>query len=223
MRVVRHRVFIDGDVGAAECCISGAAGEVFVDEVEQHQVVLGAAGDEFVTAREENFGHRLGVIQHLFLVFGEGGVKRFEKGNRLRGNHLHQRPALDAGEDGGVEFFLQRFVGAREDQPAARPAQGFVGGGGDDVGNRYRVRRKPRGDKACDVRHIDHEIRADAVGNFAKALQIQHLRVGGETGDDHLRLVLLGDALHRVVINQPGFQVEAVMHGVIKDAGGADR
>ena len=57
------------------------------------------------------------------------------------------------------------------------------------------------GDKTCDVRHIYHQVRANAVGNFAEALQIQHLRVGRETGDDHLRLVLLGDALHRVIIN----------------------
>ena len=98
-----------------------------------------------------------------------------------------------------------------------------MGGGGDDVGNRHRVRRKAGGNESGDVRHIDHEICADAVGNFAEALQIQHLRIGGKTGDNHLRLVFLGDALHRVVINQPGFQVKAVMHGVIKDAGGADR
>ena len=110
-------------VGAAQGGIGGTAGEVFIDEVEQHQVVLGATGDEFVTRARKTFGHRLGVVQHLFLVFGEGGVQRLQERDGFRGDDLHQRPALNAGEDGGVELFLNRFVGARENQPAARPAQ----------------------------------------------------------------------------------------------------
>ena len=133
-------------------------------------MIFGATGDQFVAARKEDFSHDFGVIQHLFLIFGEGGVQRLQERDGFRGDDLHQRPALNAGEDGGVELFLNRFVGARENQPAARPAQGFVGGGGDDIGNRHRVWRESGRDQSGDVRHIDQQIRADAVGNVAEAL-----------------------------------------------------
>ena len=203
--------------------VGGAAGDVFADEVEQHQVILGATRDDVIAAREEDFDHRLGVIQHLFLVFGERRIQRFEEGNRFRRDHLHQRAALHTGEDSGIEFLLQLFIGAGEDETAARAAQGFVRGGGNDIGNRHRVRVQPRCDQPGDVRHIDQQISADAVGNLAETLEIKNLRIGGKAGDDHLRLVLAGHALQRVVINQAGFQVKAVVNGVVQPAGKADR
>ncbi len=39
----------------------------------------------------------------------------------------------------GVELLLDLLVGARQDQTAARTAQGLVGGGGDHVGEGDRV------------------------------------------------------------------------------------
>jgi hypothetical protein len=54
----------------------------------------------------------------------------------------------------------------------------------------------------------------------AKAREVQGLGVGGETGHDHLRLVLDGQALDFVVVDQAGVGVDAVLHGVVQLARG---
>jgi hypothetical protein len=55
----------------------------------------------------------------------------------------------------------------RQDAAAARAAQRLVRGGGDDVGVRHRVRVHATGDQAGDVRRVEHEQRADLVGDLA--------------------------------------------------------
>ena len=52
-RIVRHRVLVDGDVGAAQRRIGRLAGDALLDQVDQEQVIVGAAGDDVVAARDE--------------------------------------------------------------------------------------------------------------------------------------------------------------------------
>jgi hypothetical protein len=47
------------------------AGDTLGDQVDQHQVVVGAAGDDLVAALDEHGGHRARVGDHLLLVDGE--------------------------------------------------------------------------------------------------------------------------------------------------------
>src|SRR5690606_27696894 len=101
----------------------------------------------------------------------------------------------------------------------ARTTQGLVGSGGDHVGKRHRVRVDTGGNQASDVRHVDHQVGTDLVGNRAETREIQHLRVGGEAGNDHLRLVLDGQTLDFVIVDQAGFRVQAVLHRVVGLAG----
>ena len=72
------------------------------------------------------------------------------------------------------------------------------------------------------MRHIDEQIGANLVGDGAETGEVQHLRIGGEAGDDHLRLMLHGQALDFVVVDQAGNVVDAVLHGVVDLAGEAD-
>ena len=74
---------------------------------------------------------------------------------------------------------------------------------------------RPGGDQTGDVGHVDKQQRADLVGDGAETGEIQVARIGGETGDDHLRLVLDGQAFDFVVVDQAGF-VDAVLHGVVQ-------
>ena len=128
---------------------------VLVPEIDQHQVVVGPAGDDVVPVRLP--GARRGpgrsgspASPYVF----EGGLERFLEGNRLAGDHVHERPALDAGDDHRVEQLGHLLRAARfrrdqaervvevlphEDQPAARPAQGLVRRGGDDVAVGERI------------------------------------------------------------------------------------
>jgi hypothetical protein len=71
------------------------------------------------------------------------------------------------------------------------------------------------------MRHVDEEIRADLVGDRAHARPIDHLRIGTEAADQHLRLVLQREALDLVVVDQTLFG-DAVLHGVEQLAGEID-
>src|SRR5690606_27722146 len=102
---------------------------------------------------------------------------------------------------------------AGHDDAAARAAQGLVGGGGDHVCVRHRVRVHARGHQAGDVGHVHEQVRAHGVGDGAEARPVDLLRVGAEPGHDHLRAVLAGQALDLVVVDQ-AVVVDAVLDGV---------
>src|SRR5690606_12741123 len=218
-RVVRYGVLVHGDEGAAQGSVRILAGDVLLDQGQQEQVVPGAAGNHVEAAFDEYLGHGLGVLHHLLLVGLELRLQGFLEAHGLGGDHVHQRAALAAREYGGVQLLLDLFVGLGQDQAAARAAQGLVGGGGDHVGVGQRVRVHASGNQAGDVGHVDEQVGAYLVGDGAEAREVQDLGVGGEAGDDHLRLVLNGQALDFVVVDQAGGGVQAVLHGLVDLAG----
>jgi hypothetical protein len=116
-------------------------------------------------------------------VFGELRLQRLVEGNSLGGNHVHQRPALQAGEDRGVDFLRHALV-IRQDDAAARPAQGLVGGRGHDVRMRQRACVVAGGHEAGDMRHVHQQPGADRVGDGPEGGEVDHSAVGGGAGDD---------------------------------------
>ena len=90
-----------------------------------------------------------------------------------------------------------------------------MGGGGDHVGERNWVRVHASGNQAGNVGHVDEQVGTDLVGDGAEAGEVQNLRVGREAGNDHLRLVLDGQALDFVVVDQ-AVGVDAVLDGVVQ-------
>jgi len=184
-------------------------------------VVVGTAGDDLVAARDEHGGHRAGVGDHLLLVFGKGGLERLLEGHRLGGDHVHQRPALGAGEHHRGDLLLDVGVGAADDDAAARAAQGLVGGAGDDVGKRHRVGVQAGGDQAGDVRHVDEEQCADLVRDGTETGEVEMAGVGREAGDDHLRLAFDRLRLERVVVDH-AVVGHAVLRRVVELAGEVD-
>src|SRR5699024_8122726 len=163
-----YGVFVDGDVRLRQRRFGGFAGQSTGDEVDQEQVVVGAAGDHIIAPFEEDGGHGAGVVDGLVLLGGEGGLGRFGQGHGLGGDDVHQRAALHAGKYSGVQLFVQLRLAAGQDQAAARAAQGLVGGGGDHMGVGQWTRVGPGGHQAGDVRHVHEQPRADTVGNLAK-------------------------------------------------------
>ena len=95
-----------------------------------------------------------------------------------------------------------------------------MGGGGDHIGVRQRVRVQARGNQAGDVGHVDEQQCANLVGDLTEARKIEGLGVSGETGHDHFRLAFDGQALNFVVVDQTGIGVDAVLHGVVQLARG---
>src|SRR5690606_29882477 len=68
LRIVGDRVLVDRDVRLAQRFLGRLAGNRLADHVDQHQVVLGTAGDDLVAALDDCPGHRLRVPDDLRLV-----------------------------------------------------------------------------------------------------------------------------------------------------------
>ena len=90
-----------------------------------------------------------------------------------------------------------------------------MGGGGDDVGERHRVRVQTGRHQTGDVRHVDKQVGTHGIGDVTEALPVDDARIGRETGDDHLRLVLARQRLNLVVVDLAGLQDDAVLHRVV--------
>ena len=114
---------------------------------------------------------RLGIVDHGARVGLELGPQRFAQRDRLGGDDVHQRPALHAGEYGGVDLLGDVLV-VGEDHGAARAAQRLVRGGRDDMGVREGARMRAAGHQAREVRHVDHEVGADLVGDGAEGGEV---------------------------------------------------
>jgi hypothetical protein len=93
-------------------------------------------------------------LDNLFCVLAETRFGRFLQAYGFRGDDVHERPALCAGEGDAVE--LLRVLRLAHHQAAARAAQRLVRGGGNVIGVRHRAWMHAPGDEAGDVRHV-HE------------------------------------------------------------------
>jgi len=61
-------------------------------------------------------------LHNLLLVFLERGLERLPETDRLRRNNVHQRAALGAGEDGGVQLLGQLLVVGEQQAAPGAPA-----------------------------------------------------------------------------------------------------
>ena len=112
-------------------------------------------------ALDQRLAERLGVVDHALDVELEVGLQRLAEGDGLGGDDVHQRAALQAGEHRRVDLLADLLV-IGQHHAGARAAQRLVRRGGDDMGVRQRARMQARGDQAGEMRHVDHEIGADA-------------------------------------------------------------
>ena len=83
-------------------------------------------------------------------------------------------------------------------------------GGGDHVGIGHGAHVDARSDEAGDVRHIDHEVRADGIGDLTELGKVDLAGIGGGAREDHLGLALLRDAIELIVVDLLGLIVEGV-------------
>ncbi len=106
--------------------------------------------------------------------------------------------------------------------PPRGPRSDLVGRERDDVGVRHRVRVRAAGDEAGEVGDVEHQQRADLVGDRAERFGLEAARVARRADDDHLRAVLEGE-LADVVDLDPVLGADAVGHEVVEQAAGVDR
>ena len=128
--VVGDGVLVEADAGPVEGQAGLLAREVLVDaaQVDQQQVVVGAAGHEAEAVATQALGQGRGVGHHRPGVVGERRVGGLGEGDRLGRDDVVEGPALEAGEDGLVDG--GGVLGAAQDGTAPGAAQGLVGGEG---------------------------------------------------------------------------------------------
>ena len=119
--VERDAVLVHGDAGLVERFLGDLAVEALRAEVDEHEVVVGAAGDDAEPVAGERGGERRGVGDDLPLILVEPRLERFVEADRLGGDDVHERAALDAGKDHGIDL-LRELLPAQDDA-AARAAQ----------------------------------------------------------------------------------------------------
>ena len=73
-------------------------------------MVVGAAGDDIETVTAQRFRQRLGVLDDVLGVDLEVRAQRLGEGDGLGGDDVHQRAALQAGEDRRVHLLGDRLV-----------------------------------------------------------------------------------------------------------------
>ncbi len=77
-------------------------------------------------------------------------------------------------------------------------------------------------DETGEMRHVDQEIGADAVGDLPETFEIPGTRIGRATGDDQLRPDLLGLFCHRIHVDDLVLAPHRVMRGLEPFAGHVD-
>ena len=204
------RVAVGDDTGIQQRGLRLPPGQPERRDIQQHDVVVGAAGHEPRASPDEPLGQGSGVGDDPAGVVLEIGLAGFGEGHGLGRHHVRQRSTQDHRATPVDELGV---VGVAQDEPAPRPTQRLVRGGRDDLGVGDRVLVADE-HLACDqpgeVRHVDHQIGADRIGDLAEAAEVPDARIGGAAGDDQLRLRLLGGALDLVVVEELVVAADAV-------------
>ena len=128
-----------------------------------------------VEAAVEQLGRQRPAVRHDLLLAGlELGRERVRQRDGLARDDVHERPALEAREDGAVDRGRQ-LLGAHHD---ARPgaAEGLVRRRRHQVGDAHRRGVHAGRDQARDVGHVDHQQRAHLVGDLAEGREVDDPR-----------------------------------------------
>ena len=189
------------------------ARDVLAAQVEQHQVVVGAAGDEVEPAALQAVRQRRRVFHDVFGVYAEFRLHRLAQADGLGRDDVHERAALRAGEDGAVE--LLAILRAGEDHAAARAAQGLVRRRGHDVGIRHGTHVLAARHKARDVGHVHHKQSAAAVRDLGEDFKIDGAGIRRRARDQQLRAVFFDEVLDLVVIDAARGGIDAVADAVV--------
>ena len=167
-------------------------------------------------------GQDAGVVDGRLLIGAELLAHRLAEGDRLGGDDVHERTALDAGEDALVDRL--GVLLARQDHAAARAAQGLVGRGGHDVASAGPATGwTPAATRPakCAMSVISSAPTSSAISRKAAKSQSRGYAVA--PGHDHLRPMLARQRAHLVHVDQVGLAVDVVRDEVVVLAGEVDR
>ena len=146
-------------------------------EVDENQMDVGAAGEHVDPARDQLVGEGLRVGDRLALALpGTGRSAAIPRATALAAMMCISGPPCWPGKT--ARLIVGRELLLAEDHPAARPAERLVDRGGDHVGVRDGARVLAGGDEPGEVRHVDHQLGADRVGDLAEGGEVELPRIG---------------------------------------------
>jgi hypothetical protein len=220
-------VLVAGNVDLLENGLNTGTVQVVLAEVNKDHVAVSTVRNELVAEGFEGILKGLGVGDDLLLVSLEVRAGGLLEGNSQGSDGVVVRATLVTGEDGEVDGVLEVVEGllaslgvnradtlAEEDHGTAGTTEGFVGGGGDDIGILERSRDDLSSDKTRDVSHINNKVSTDGVGNLAHTLVVDETAVGRGTGNEDLGAVEDGVLLEGVIVDDAGVEVDTVRHGL---------
>src|SRR5207237_6425790 len=117
--IERDGVAVERDADRVRDVLHLLARALLLSQVDEHQMVVGPAAHEPKATLGQPVGHRFRVHHDLFRIALEIWLQRFAEANRLGRDRVHQRAALRAWKDRGVDRFLP--VVAAKDDRAPRP------------------------------------------------------------------------------------------------------
>ena len=174
---------------------------------------VGTAGNNRQTQLGKRRGQGLRILDNGPGIAGELRPQCLAERHRLGGDDMHQRAALQSGKNRGIDPPRNLRIVAK-DHAAARAAQCLVRRCRDNMRVLDRAGMRPAGDQTGEMCHVDHQIRADAIGDRAEAGKIDGARIGAATGDDQPRPMLFGLPLHFVEIDARVVGAYTIRHGV---------
>ncbi len=163
-------------------------------------MVVTAARNEVNAAGSKPLCQCLTVVNHALLIVFKFIFQCFAEANRFTRDDVHQRTALCTGENRLVHCFREFFI-VCENQTAARTAERFVRGGGDDIGIRHGRGMQACGNQTRDMRHIHHKVCADLFRDFGNAFKVDDARIRRCACDNQLRLTFFGFLFKFVIID----------------------
>ena len=133
-----------------------------------------------------------------------------------------QRTTLGARENGLVKPLREVGIAA-EDESTPGTAQGFMGGGGDDITVRNGAWVNTGSHQTSNVCHVRQEVSTHLISNGSESSEIDDPWVGRIAADDQLGLVLQRQRTDGRHIEALGLPVDAVLDDVEPFATDVDR
>ena len=151
-------------------------------------MVVGSSRNDLDASVHQSLAEGLCIIDNSLLVNLEIIAERLLEADCLRRDDVHQRAALNAGENCLVEIVLFIYRVAGKNHSSTGTAQRLVGRRGRNVRIGDGARMKTCCHKSRNVRHIYHQNSAHLISHLTELLEIDCPGICRCTGNNHLRL-----------------------------------